>query len=332
MLGLLFPLFSLAQQHLLIIQGEPGHFYVEHIVVAKENWYSVGRLYNISPKETAPFNESALTKPLVVGQRLKIPLKAQNFTQNASKVANQSLVPVYHVVQQKEWMFHISTAYNNVPIASLEKWNHITPDQVKAGMELIIGYLRVNSTQSELATESKNATGALPAPQREALKPISPTATPPVVKEANLADSNPQKKVLVTEQAQETKLVPSAAGNSNGAGEITPAANLSRPGIVNSGYFSAEFANTGKSLLGEAGIFKSTSGWQDGKYYALMNNVAVGTIIRVTNKPANKSVYAKVLGQLPDMKESAGLSLRISNAAAAELGTGEGKFSVEIGY
>ena len=40
----------------------------------------------------------------------------------------------------------------------------------------------------------------------------------------------------------------------------------------------------------------------------------------------------KSLGQLPDMKESNGLLIRISNAASAELGLGEGKFPVEIKY
>jgi len=32
--------------------------------------------------------------------------------------------------------------------------------------------------------------------------------------------------------------------------------------------------------FGNAGYFKSTSGWNDGKYYALMNNVGVGNIER----------------------------------------------------
>jgi hypothetical protein len=63
-----------------------------------------------------------------------------------------------------------------------------------------------------------------------------------------------------------------------------------------------------------------------------MNNVTVGTIVRITDPTSNKSVYAKILGQLPDMKESAGLTIRISNAAAAELGEGEARFNVQVNY
>ena len=84
--------------------------------------------------------------------------------------------------------------------------------------------------------------------------------------------------------------------------------------------------------MGQAGIFKSTSGWQDGKYYVLINNVPVGTIVKVTDQGTGKSVYAKVLGQLPEMKESVGLMLRLSNAAAAELGNGDGRFSAGVSY
>ena len=38
---------------------------------------------------------------------------------------------------------------------------------------------------------------------------------------------------------------------------------------------------------------------------------------KVTFPSTNKSVYAKVLGQLPDMKESIGLTIRINDAAAS---------------
>jgi hypothetical protein len=62
-----------------------------------------------------------------------------------------------------------------------------------------------------------------------------------------------------------------------------------------------------------------------------MNNVAVGTIVKISVAGTDKSVYAKVLGQLPDMKESAGLTIRISNAAAGELGTGD-RFNVDLRY
>ena len=98
------------------------------------------------------------------------------------------------------------------------------------------------------------------------------------------------------------------------------------------GYFKTQYDAVGKSASGVSGTFKSTSGWNDGKYYALMNNVPVGTIVRVNFPSTNKIIYAKVLGTLPDMKESQGLTIRISDAAATELGAGNAKFTVDVKY
>lgn len=321
---------SWSQSSVLTIQGDKGRFYVEHTVVAKENWYSVGRLYNISPKEIAPFNGLTIDKPLDIGQQLKIPLTATNFSQTGTKASDERLVPLYHTIQEKEWMYHISTVYNKVPIENLEKWNHITRDQAKAGMQLIVGYLKVKSALSALsgAGSDKTVAQAPAAVKQEEVKPATtPVTNDPVNKEVKtgvvsknqtpavtISENRPADKPASVEPVNATRVNTYATSNSTG------------------GYFSSDYTGNNKSVNGQAGIFKSTSGWEDGKYYALMNNVPVGTIVKVTNPGSSKAIYAKVLGQLPDMKESAGLTIRISNAAASELGSGEGKFPVEVKY
>jgi hypothetical protein len=305
-----------SQSNELLIQGQTGKLYLEHTVVAKENWYSVGRLYNANPKEIAVFNHRTLTQPLTIGENLQIPLTATNFSQNDHKLASETLIPVYHIIQEKEWLYRISINHNKVPVPSLEKWNNINKDQAKAGMHLIVGFLKVKTALSALAT---TPTSDNPPVKGKALLPPAPvpaaattttTSTPAVTAPVN---TNPQPALTNTATtATTTAAVPSVH--------------------FNGGFFRADFSETGKSASGQAGIFKSTSGWQDGKYYALMNNAPVGTIVKISLPGTDKSVYAKVLGQLPDMKESAGLTIRISNAAAAELGTGEGHFNVEVKY
>jgi len=306
---ILFITISWAQSAQFIIQGEPGKFYLDHTVSAKENWYSIGRLYNISPKEIAPFNNLTLSNALEIGQQIKVPLTDDNFVQNTNKGAGDALVPVYHVIQQKEWMYHISTTYNKVPVEKLEKWNNISKDQAKAGMQLIVGYLKVKTGVSALANSGaeKNTVGAVTPAIRE--EPKDQNVTTSIVKNEKLAEKAP-----ITTPETNTPVNTYATNHAAG------------------GYFGSNFNGNARSVTGQAGTFKSTSGWKDGKYYALMNNVSVGTIIKVTSVSTNKSVYAKVLGQLPDMKESMGLAIRISNSAAAELGTGEGKFPVDIKY
>jgi LysM repeat protein len=72
------------------------------------------------------------------------------------------------------------------------------------------------------------------------------------------------------------------------------------------------------------GVFKSNSGWQDGKYYVLLNNVTPGTIVKIVSNLNRKQLYAKVLGSVPPGKESEGMVMRLSNATLSALGLLEG--------
>ena len=82
-----------------------------------------------------------------------------------------------------------------------------------------------------------------------------------------------------------------------------------------------------------SGIFKTNSGWQDGKYYMLIDDVATGTIVKVINPVNNKAIYAKVLGEMKGIRQNEGLDIRISNAAASSLGiTDTEKFIVRVNY
>ena len=105
------------------------------------------------------------------------------------------------------------------------------------------------------------------------------------------------------------------------------------------GYFKTQFDAQSKNNAASkeqtvtAGIFKTASGWQDGKYYALIDNVDPGTIIRVVNPSNNKSVYAKVLGEMSGIRQNQGLEVRISNAAASALEIAEqDKFILKVNH
>ncbi len=99
------------------------------------------------------------------------------------------------------------------------------------------------------------------------------------------------------------------------------------------GFFKNDFENNNqKELSGEAGIFKSTSGWDDEKYYCLYNDARPGTIIKVTNPGTDKFIFAKVLDVIPDLKENSKVVLRLSNSAADVLGVSGSSFDCKINY
>ena len=73
-----------------------------------------------------------------------------------------------------------------------------------------------------------------------------------------------------------------------------------------------------QNVSGVSKTFKTASGWSDGKFYILANDIEPGTIVKITAGNGS-AVYAKVLWNMGNMKENAGINFRISDATAAAL-------------
>src|SRR5689334_10157272 len=72
----------------MMIQGTSPNLHLSHTVSPKETWYSLGRMYNLAPKEIATYNKGTIDKPLSIGQIVQIPLKPVNFTQDNSSATS----------------------------------------------------------------------------------------------------------------------------------------------------------------------------------------------------------------------------------------------------
>ncbi|MBC7867757.1 MAG: LysM peptidoglycan-binding domain-containing protein [Gloeobacteraceae cyanobacterium ES-bin-316] len=297
----LLPLFSLAQK--------------THTVAAKESLFSIGRLYDVHPRELATFNNIPFETGLNIGQVLKIPSKktmapVTDAPANAAaakveptpvkpvkKEVTKGNFPVYHTVAKKEGLYGISKKYN-VTIDELKKWNNLNSDGLVEGMNLIVGN-----------------NGSAPASVKDVPQMQE-------VKQTPMPESKPAPVVMVKETPKPAK--PEVATK-------TGAVNFS--GGVFKSFYNAQVSD--KIITedkGMAGIFKSTSGWEDGKYYCLHNAAPAGSYIKITNNATQKSVYAKVLDLIPDLSQNNGLVIRISNAAAAELGAGAVNFDCTLHF
>ncbi|HSQ44940.1 MAG TPA: LysM peptidoglycan-binding domain-containing protein [Ginsengibacter sp.] len=310
---------SFAQKSGLVIEGTTPNLYLIHKVIPKENFYSIGRMYNVSAKELASYNNLQFQNGLSVGESLKIPLTENNFLQSGSAGSGEALIPVYHSVQPKEGLYRVSINFNKVPLTSLKKWNHMQSDAVSVGTPLIVGYLKVNKNESALANKAvrPDVAGNDSNPQ-----PIPPVVNPDRLQPVKVPDADKQEKkeVIQTEEPKVTVTTVNTKSNINFSG-----------GFFKKLYDDQAGKKSPVSASGTAGTFKSTSGWQDGKYYCFNNDAPPGSVIKITDNATNKSVYAKVLDAIPDIKQNTGLTIIISNAAAEELGSGD-KFDCALSY
>jgi LysM repeat protein len=329
------PLYSLAQEK-LYVQGTSPNLYLNHVVAPKEGFYKIARNYNINPQKLAAYNAINYEKGPNVGATIKIPLTQDNFSQDDTISGDEVLVPLYHIIQEKDGLYRISTMYNKVPISQLEKWNNMQGEAISKGTPFIVGYLKVKKNVSVLAAPA-------PAPT-EVTTIITPTQNEPVV----VAPPTPVKKdspiltpVVAAPVKKETpKAVAQPVTKKH---DVKPVTKTETPVVTadvttNEGAFKVNYlkqTDNGKTTKeqGSGAFFKSTSGWVETKYYCLQNNASPGTIIKVSNPDNGKIIYVKVLGPMPDISQNSDLVILVGNAAADALGADKnGKFNCTLEY
>ena len=323
---------------LMVKRGSKG-LYIEHSVAPKEGLYAIGRLYSVHPKHIAAFNQIELNKGLEIGQIIQIPLSDTNFTQKTKKGQ-----PVYYTVSENEGLTKVSNANNKVSLKDLRNWNALSNDNPPAGTKLIIGFLTVSGSTSTTSATNPPKQSNVVNDEKTAVKTEKPAEKPPVKPQPTdvktvTKEQTPNQKAVVKSDAPKEQV--NTTETKNTANNIDAAAVKPETAAFSGdqGYFKKSFdqqvkvAPVSKNATVTSGVFKTTSGWEDAKYYLLIDGVATGTIVKVTNPDNNKAIYAKVLGEMNGIRQNQGLDVRISNAAASSLGIPDiDKFTLKVNY
>lgn len=294
---------NIFSQEKIIVQGTYPNIYVQHKVAKGETLYSISKLYNFSASQLAKLNGMSENEILSIDRVIKIVLGKNNFSQDGQSAENEVLIPLYYIVQRGETLFRISQNFGKIRIDFLREWNNITNDAIRPEQRLVIGHLKVDKKNGSIVYER-----------------IINEATP----DNTVVKNEPEPKPTVTTKEEPPTTKP------NEEPEPIPVTM----GNDDEGFFVKNYSVNADNLnikTGSAATFKSTSGWTDRKYYVLINDIPAGTIVRITANN-NRSICAKVLGELPEMKENKNLLLRISNAGAAVLKISDGKFDVKVSY
>jgi hypothetical protein len=320
---------SFAQNTPLMVQLDNQQKpYLNHTIGMKENFYSIGRMYNISPRVFAPYNGLDLSSGLSIGQIIKIPLNETNFWQKGSRKGNETVVAIYHSVQAKETFQSVSNLYH-IDKSNIISWNNISGEKMNVGDKVIIGFLKVDKNLSPLAAQGMGPRTEpnLSKPQEKGqattikTEPSAKEERKEVIKPTEVKKEEEKKEIISTNlsEPKPTKVLPDNSIE-----------------YIGNGYFENDFLSqisnkkSTETTTLSGGSFKSTSGWSDGKFYILIDGVEKGKIVKVTNPLNNKSIYAKVLASISETKPGAKELFLISNATVAQLGVQGNIFDLEI--
>lgn len=153
----IFPVLHSQAQDTILVAGVTPQLYIYHAVQPKENFYSIGRRFQVSPKAIADINHVQMQDGLKKYQIIKIPLTADNFTQ-AGKPAGTQSKPLLHKVQHGETLYRISNDLNKVSLKKLQDWNHLRGNSVSTGQYLVVGWLKTGEEDiaSTIASPAAN--------------------------------------------------------------------------------------------------------------------------------------------------------------------------------
>jgi LysM repeat protein len=281
--------------------------FIIHAVKKGETLSALAKTYGTTVGDIMRLNGMNTGSKLLIGEKVKIPTNGKPVKANVA-AAEPPPVPVIsdttqtkaprilpppgttHVVQKGETLWTIGKNYH-VFVAEIRQWNNLQSNAIKIGQ-----VLQLSAQPAGEKRTNKNSV----------VQSTQTTQAPPAVKKQNKVDD---------------------------IAAPPPAKSAPMPKLSKGGFFASFYGkgNSGKSEItneGAAMIFKSTSGVTDKKYYILMNDVAPGSIVKISY--GDKLVYAKVLWNLGNIKDNEGLDYRISNAAATALGIDADSFNISV--
>jgi len=279
-----------------------------HKVKRGENLSTIAKKYKVTVAELKSWNSLSSDK-VMIGQALKIITKQAVATKQTSsepkveekgevkkeepKVASQK---AEEPKENKEVVF-VSTKSSTVTAKASGEWISHT---VKSGESLFSLSKQYGSSIEELIQWNALSSNNLKVGQSIKVgRAATDVAVVPVV-----AEVKSQPIVTVAEPMQETT-VPNTSVNTSGG-----------------------FTNTKESGLAE--VIPGTEASK--KYLVLHRNAPVGSVIRVKNEENDLTIFARVVGVLPETGDNSKVLIKLSQAAFEQLKGVNTRFPVEILY
>jgi LysM repeat protein len=276
------------------IGGKP---YVVHQVSSGEDIFMLSKRYSVPPAALADANNLNYQTGLDKGTKIWIPVDNYNFIRIESVIKSR---PIYYKVMPGEDLGDVGKIIH-VAQSSIQRWNNLSLPEIKAGQPLQVGWIAFDATQVPFATQKKMVTQA---PAKTNPQSVNTSNAPAVAKTQVKKDSvttslsDTAEAYSAYKSLYDQQVAGQPSGNESGAAVFYPL-KIKAP---------------------------------EGVYYAFHNTAAKGTIIKVSNPSNGRSIYAKVIGTIPNIVEYHNSIIALSTNAAKGLIAKEKRMFCKIEY
>ena len=307
--------------------------YIFHTVVFGETLNIIAFKYSVTTVEIQKANPSLIGTSLMPDQILRIPNKKK------AKIEVSSSIPTvldekpkvkstkYDVVTIEKGMtlYSISKKYS-VDLEDLKKWNGLKNYDVKIGSQIVInpqnkGKAVIEPKPKEVKTEpinkeltpKKQQTDLTPKTKEEIVKSQE-------LKPKNSIKTNEEPAQQADQQEIKTEDIPCSTDNESQK-ELTKIFKSYKE----QDRTIADTKGTGAPMTTSLGTVENT-------YFVMHRYLSIGTVVKIKNLVNSKTIYAKVIGKLPDTQENKNVIIRYSLGVKKDLLLQNGKNYVQIEF
>jgi len=308
-----------------------GKKFVLHKVAPKETFSSLSRRYQVTVAELQQANPGV--SGLKIGQIINVPVGAPASASDDPTPAQEKKKPApassgnakTHTVQKGETLYRISKIYG-MTVDQLKSLNGMSDNNVSVGQRLKVTEGAAAAPVS--VADPVRETAPVPAPVVK-----ERVTTPPPVEEEAPAPKVKEEPAPVREEPKPAQEAPKADPKATNTDELPKV--YSNPGASRTSTIEKD-PKTGIEVekIVEVGVaaWMNEGDLNQNKFYALHRTAPVGTIIKVTNRMNNNSVFVKVVGLLPETGDNNNFIIKITQAAAQRIGALDQKFTAELSY
>lgn len=314
----------------LRMEVKNGQSFIVHKVEPKETLFSISRRYNIQVNDILNANVG-LENGLKMYQELFVPYS--EIPETKSPTSNTIKDGLIHIVEQGETMYSISKKYK-VSIERLKELNSLSDFNIGLGDSLLIEYKIV---QEEIDIDSIPSTETSNIDSSYHVVAISETLySISLLHKIDIEDlknwNNLTSNALDIGQKLIIKKGPS---DTLDIVKIEPKQPIDTLYVkTDTTRFRTKIEKTGSiNKTTEEGFATKIERTEETRKYLLLHRSApIGTVIEVKNQMNSISIFARVVGKLPETGLNRNVLIRLSHAAYEKLGALDAKIPVEIGY
>lgn len=334
------------------MESKGGQKFIIHRVEAGETLFAISQKYNVKIQELVKHNPNA-EAGLSIHQEVLVPY----FEPDSDLEQKFNGREIFHVVAPGETLYSLSRKYD-VSIDSLKKYNKLTSSSLNLGDSLIVEYKTPGNTTTNVDTpdtapiQSSNDHPFHIVAASETLYSISKKygISTEDLKKLNQLNSNELsigQKLILSASAEE-KDTPSQLVSTDEEPleedikeKETEQEEIEEEVPIDTLYVKTDnsrfkerkekIGNLNKTIE-EGFAMKIQRTGDTRRYLALHRTARIGTIIEVKNQMNNLSIFARVVGKLPETGINRNVLIRVSSAAYEKLKALDAKIPVEIGY